>query len=118
MITLEAFEAGAIDPEAFTHRAHVEVAAAMLQQTDFLDAARRYQSGIVRIAECAGAPKKPNLTITLAFLSLIAERMRADGAVDAALLDSRVLGGWYSRERLAHPLARTVFLLPDRAPAR
>lgn len=117
MITLEAFEAGAIDPEAFTHRAHVEVAAAMLREADFLDAACRYQAGIVRIAESVGAPTKPNLTITLAFLSLIAERMR-DGALDASLLNSRVLGEWYSRERLAHPLARTVFLMPDRAPMR
>lgn len=117
MITLEAFEAGALDPGEFTHRAHVEVAAAMLRKTDFLDAARRYQAGIVRVAESAGAPSKPNLTITLAFLSLIAERMRqSDGDAHADPLDSRILREWYSRERLAHPLARTVFLMPDRAP--
>lgn len=116
MIALAEFEAGRVDPDAFTHRAHVEVAAAMLKETDFLDAARRYQAGIIRLAEQAGASAKPNLTITLAFLSLIAERQRLSDAADVRLLNPRVLGSWYSPERLAQPLARTVFLMPDRAP--
>jgi hypothetical protein len=118
---LHAFETDQIDPAAFTHRLHVEVAAAMLAEADFLDAARRYQTGIARIAARGGAETKANLTITLAFLSLIAERLHAtpDGAdlieTHPNLMDRELLTRWYSRERLADPHARRTFLMPDRA---
>jgi hypothetical protein len=118
---LDAFETGAIAPADFTHRAHVEAAIALLARTDFLDAAQRYQRGIAGLATRAGAPHKANLTITLAFLSLIAERMATphDDSHDLItanpdLLDPRVLQRWYSPERLFSEHARSAFLLPDR----
>lgn len=118
---LEAFESGEIDPAAFRHRAHVEVAAAMLSRTDFLSAAQRYQRGVERLAERVGAPDKTNLTITLAFLAIIAERLErapADDLLDASpdLMDSAILHSWYTPARLALPAARIRFLMPDRAP--
>ena len=72
-------------------------------------------------ATAAGAAQKFNTTITLAFLSLIAERMQASAHDDFAgfieenedLLASDVLSRWYSKERLASDTARRVFLLPD-----
>ncbi|MBL8549409.1 MAG: hypothetical protein JNJ73_05445 [Hyphomonadaceae bacterium] len=114
-MTLAAFEAGALDPATFDHRAHVEVAIALLRETDFLDAAARYQRGIEKIAAKAGAPHKANVTITLAFLSLIAERLDGAGDVLAAhpeLLEKTLLTRWYAHERLCSPLARRVLLLP------
>ena len=112
---LRAFESGALDPARFDHRAHVETAVALLARTDFLDAAIRYQRGIEKIAAKAGAEGKANVTITVAFLSAIAERMEGAGDVLAAhpeLLDAKLLMRWYGRERLTSPLARRVFLLP------
>lgn len=115
---LAAFEAGTLDPAAFDHRAHVEVAAALLKETDFLDAARRCHWGLGRLAARAGVPGKANLTITLAFLSLIQERRGAHVAPEThdEVFDRALLARWYSRDRLADPAARTGFLMPDRAP--
>jgi hypothetical protein len=120
---LAEFEAGTLDPARFTHRAHVETAAALLARTDFLDAAQRYQRAIEHLAR--DAPGKANLTITLAFLSLIAERMarHPDLTPDALLercpelLEPKLIANWYSRERLGQPEARRRFFMPDRAPA-
>ena len=62
-------------------------------------------------------------SITLAFLSLIAERMEATRyetfddfiAQNMDLLSGNILAKWYSPERLQSDLARTVFLMPDAA---
>jgi hypothetical protein len=72
----------------------------------------------------AGRPQAFNQTLTIAFLSLIAERLEgAAGCADFAaflaaqpqLLDKGALLRWYSPERLASDSARRTFLLPDRA---
>jgi hypothetical protein len=121
---LQNFESGQLDPATFCHRMHVEAALALIDQTDFLDAANRYQRAIQLLAERAGAPQKANVTITLAFLALIAERRAktpdADSeeflSANADLLRKDVLARWYAPERLKAPLARRSFLMPDRAP--
>lgn len=115
------FEAQNIDASAFRHRDHVGVAYEMLRNYDFMDATNRYAANIKSIAAKAGVPDKFNATITIAFLSLIAERM---GATEHAgyddfisrnpdLLSKDVLQKWYSPERLGSELARAVFLMPD-----
>ncbi|NWG55018.1 MAG: hypothetical protein HXY28_15000 [Hydrogenophilaceae bacterium] len=115
---VRAFETGALDPRSFTHRAHVETAHALLRAAPFLDAAQRYMHGIAQLAARAGAPEKANLTITLAFLSAIAERMGDNEDAGALflrhpeLLEKDFLMRWYTRERLAEPRARTMLLLP------
>ncbi len=117
----KSFETGDLDPGAFRHADHIGVAYQMLGEEDFVAAAARYASGIRSLATQAGVPKKYNVTITMAFLSLVAERMRTtphEGygefiANNADLLEKDVLGGWYSRERIESDLARTVFLMPD-----
>lgn len=117
---LARFERGDIEAGGFSHRMHVEVAAELLAQAEFLDAAQRYQRGIEGLANRAGVADKANLTITLAFLSLIAERRRDHPGTSAQLADDPLLARrdalerWYSRERLASPLARRQFLMPDR----
>lgn len=115
------FESGEIDPGRFDHHAHVAVAWTLLGRRTFLDAAVLYARTIETIATRAGAHDKFNLTITIAFLSLIAERRQAGGetrfadfvAANADLLESSILTRWYSPDRLMSPGARQVFLLPD-----
>ncbi|CAM2009201.1 hypothetical protein [Acanthopleuribacter pedis] len=116
----EDFEAGRIAAETFTHVDHLGVAWDMLGRYDFLTAAAHYATGIQQLATRAGVPEKANLTITLAFLSLIAERRITSPAksfetflsANPDLCDRNPLRHWYTPERLNTPLARTVFLLP------
>ena len=69
-----------------------------------------------------GNPQAFHQTITIAFLSLIAERMQQCGSsadfealVGAypELLDKRALSRWYPAERLVSEAARRTFLLPE-----
>lgn len=123
-----------IDPEAllddfetrrmhncdFGHAAHVAVAWAMLRRHDFTDAVAHFGAGIRYLAAAGGAPEKYNATITVVFLSLIAERIRPDEDFDAFvaanpdLMHKEAVTGLYSPERLNSPAARAGFLLPDR----
>ncbi len=115
-----AFEAHSIDNSTFGHADHVRVAYDLLRKYDFIDAAATYAKGIRTLAAKAGAPMKFNLTITYAFMSLIAERMagtQAAGFEDFVLanpdlMSKSVLKQWYSDDRLDSDLARGVFLLP------
>ncbi len=115
-----AFEAHAIDNARFGHAEHVQVAYDLLRKYDFIDAAAIYAKGIRTLAANAGAPDKFNLTITYAFMSLIAERLANTQATDfksfaqenSDLMAKSVLNQWYSAERLNMQLARDIFLLP------
>ena len=117
---LKQFETHAIDPGAFGHKEHVVVAYEMLHKYSFLDASAKYATAINTIATRAGAPEKFHMTITLAFLSLIAERVHTTSqsnvdeflAQNTDLLSKNVLSKWYSDEQLKSELARTHFLLP------
>lgn len=118
-----AFEAHEIDNSTFRHAEHVRVAFDLLQKYDFIDAAAVYAKGIRTMAAKAGAPQKFNLTITYAFMSLIAERLVASSGDDFEvfvsenpdLMSKDVLMKWYDNERLNTETARTIFLLPDAA---
>lgn len=118
---VRSFEACDIDASAFTHIDHVGVAYEMLHRHDFLNACVKYAECIDTIATKAGAAGKFNTTITLAFLSVIAERIEAtpDVGFDAFiaqnqdLVKSNILTKWYSPERLQCDLARNIFLMPD-----
>lgn len=120
---LEALTSGNLDPDSFRHRDHIGVAYEALSRHDFFEAAARVASSIRRLAEKAGAPEKFNATITLAFMSLIAERMATTVYCDAEdfivrnpdLACGGVLKPWYSDQRLKSDLARSILLLPDRA---
>ena len=116
-----AFEDRSLDPAAFRHRDHVAVACQLLRQHDFLEASARYGAHLQAIASKAGVPQKFNTTVTLAFLSLIAERMATCqhedfddfAARNPDLLSKDLLLSWYPPERLSSDLARKVFLMPD-----
>ncbi len=115
------FETGTLDPAGFKHTDHVAVAYEMLGAYEFLEACSKYAANIRALAEKAGAPMKFNATITLAFMSLIAERMAARDyetyedfiSENGDLRSKTVLERWYSPERLNCDTARAVFLLPD-----
>ncbi len=117
--------AGTLDPKHFSHADHVGVAYEALSRHDYIEAVSIVSGGIRALAEKAGDKTKFNATITLAFTSLIAERMQTTSHVDAGdflrqnpdLTGPAALSSWYSRERLASPMARSIGLLPDRVPA-
>ncbi len=119
---LQRFEQRQIDPVAFAHRDHVMVAFQILDKYEFLEACSQYARVIRGMAEDAGAPEKYNATITIAFMSLIAERKsRMPGADlesfvsgNSDLFDRNVLSRWYSAGRLGSVAARGQFLLPDK----
>ena len=119
-----AFEKCEIDAGGFAHEDHIGVAFEMLHRYDFMTASHKYATSIRTIAAEAGAAKKYNTTITLAFMSIIAERMQQGEQDDYEtfisqnrdLLEQGVLEQWYSEERLQSDLARTTFLMPDLDP--
>lgn len=118
-----AFEAHAIDNTVFRHAEHVQVAYDLLEKYDFIDAAATYAKGIRAVAAKAGAPQKFNLTITYAFMSLIAERLATKPHRDFKefvlenpdLMSKSVLARWYADDRLHSDNARSMFLLPKAA---
>ena len=115
------FQAGEVDAASFRHRDHVAVAYEMLRTHEFMDVTASYTKTIRSIAAKAGVPEKFNATITVAFLSLIAERMSTTPHADCEdfiarnpdLLSKDLLANRYTPERLRSDLARAVFLLPD-----
>lgn len=117
----KAFEAHCIEDASFHHAEHVLVAFDLLRKYDFIDAAAIYAKGIRAITTRAGAPQKFNLTITYAFMSLIAERLAMSptpefevfASANADLMSKTLLEKWYGSERLHTDLARAVFLLPS-----
>lgn len=119
---LQQFEAFEISAPDFHHEDHIRVAFQMLDSYEFVEACSRYANTIEAMADGVGAPEKFNVTITFAFMSLVAERKAnfngedLEGFLSANpdLLRRSVLRGWYSDERLASPDARSHFLLPDK----
>ena len=116
----EQFEAKAIDPRDFKHIDHVGVAWVMLQKYDFLTACDVYSRTIHALASSVGAETKFNVTITFAFLSIMAERLAENVGKDFEefltqnrdLLDRSLLEKWYSKEDLMSERARKRFLMP------
>jgi FAD/FMN-containing dehydrogenase len=116
----DGLEQATLAAAGFGHREHLAAAYALLQRHPFAEAAWRYARGIERLATGAGAPEKFNTTVTLAWLSLVAEAM-ADSpragfdrllANHPPLLDRHRLQDWYAPHRLYGDRARRMFLLP------
>jgi hypothetical protein len=120
-LDLEQFLRGDADIHAFPHEQHVRMGFELLTRHDFAETAHLYSRALRAMAERAGQPQVFHQTITIAFLSLIAERMQAGKAADFTdfaasnpdLLERSVLSRWYRPERLATAVARNSFVLPD-----
>ena len=118
------FVRGEIEPGAFAHREHVRMAFEMLRRHDFAEAAWLYSRALRAMTAKAGKPQAFHQTTTIAFLSLIAERMERGGAPNFAafvrahpeMLDKTALSRWYRPDQLATEIARRTFVLPEPAP--
>lgn len=118
---VEAFETGTLEPEAFSHAAHVRVARWYLLHEPILGAMSRFRAGLRRFAARLGKPDRYHETITVAYLLLIADRLGASrdqsweafAAENPDLLRPSCLDEYYSRELLESSRARDVFVWPD-----
>ena len=121
---LERFVRGESDAGNFPHREHVRMAFEMLRRHDFVETAWLYSRALRLMTARVGKPEAFNQTTTIAFLSLIAERMERGGTPDFAafvrahpeMLDKRALSRWYRPDQLATEIARRTFVLPEPAP--
>lgn len=115
------FERQDIAAEEFGHREHVQAAFELLQKYDFIKATAKYADTIQSMAAAAGVPEKFNVTITVAFMGLIAEKMtESNGESDFDSfysanpdLSGNALAPWYTAERISSELSRKIFLMPD-----
>ncbi|MGI9395570.1 MAG: hypothetical protein ACR2OY_13050 [Boseongicola sp.] len=81
----------------------------------------KFASGLISLTERAGVPEKFNATITMASMSLIAERAATGEYTDAEaflsanydLLSKAFFTRQYDPDRLSSALARSVPLLPQ-----
>jgi hypothetical protein len=121
---LERFVRGEIDAANFPHREHLRMAFELLRRHDFAESAWLYSRALRLMTARAGRPEAFNQTMTVAFLSLIAERLERGGGPDFAafarahpeMLDKGVLSRWYRPDQLATEIARRTFVLPEPAP--
>jgi hypothetical protein len=122
---MRAFESGTLPGGSFHHADHVKMAFLYLQKFTALEALGRFSSAITRFAVANGKPELYNETITWAFLLLIRERLARAGSpqswtefsnANADLLrwDDNILKKYYRPETLNSPLAKRVFLWPDK----
>jgi hypothetical protein len=120
------FEALDVPPASFRHRVHVRLAFAMLARADFAAGAARFCGALQRYVAAFGAEAKYHETITWAYLVLVHQRMSARAyasslellADNPDLLDHRTgaLARHYDVAAItASPVARRVFVLPERA---
>ena len=118
------FLRGEIAAASFPHREHVRMAFEMLRRHDFAETVLHFSRALRGMARRAGKPQAFHQTVTIAFLSLIAERLDGGQWQDFGafardnpdLLDKGMLARWYRPERLASERARRTFLLPEPAP--
>ena len=117
----EAFETGNLLPDEFDHRAHLRAAWCLLHRRPFREACIALRDGVRDIARRAGRPGLYHETITVAFMSIVAQRVASrpglawDDFIAAwpDLMDRALLSRWYGRETLESALARAIFVLPD-----
>ncbi len=117
---LDALIAGELPADGFSHADHVGVAVAALARFEPFEAFAVVARGLRLLAAGAGVPEKFNATVTLAWLSRIAERIETTGCRDPAAFVADNPGliepGWlerrYGSDCLRSSLARTVPLLP------
>jgi len=124
-ITVESFEAGSIDVEAFDHDAHIYLAWLYLERHELPEAIRNFTAALKRLTMQLGIPGKYHETITWFFMFLIEERRKESSSTDwysfrrenddlFASGEDSILNRYYKRATLGSDRARRSFLLPDR----
>ena len=120
---LDAFLRDEIDGRDFHHADHVRVGFELLGDRSFPDALAAYSAALKGIATRAGNPNAYHETITVAFLSLIAEHRAAGQYADfeafvrdnPELMNKSILERWYAPQRLLSDIARHTFVMPEAA---
>lgn len=120
---VQAFESGELPTEAFTHAEHVRAAWCYVRRDPILVALARFRTTLQRFAAGKGRPERYHETITIAYMLLIAERLASTRELtwdefaarngDLLQWEPSVLAQFYSKEALASPRAREVFVLPE-----
>ena len=111
-----------IDPTTFSHLDHIGVGFEMLKKFEFLMAVQIFSESLNAIVIGEEEGEKFNLTITLAMMSIISERMLPGEEVEdfieanTDLLDKNFLMQYYTQARLHSFLAHGMFLMPDIKP--
>ena len=123
-LSIEAFESGSIDADAFDHESHVYIAWLYLERYSVSEAIARFTAAIKRLTESLGQADKYHETITWFFMLLIAERRSLTGACDwlqfrrcnedVCASPGAILNQYYSRDVLASVQARQSFMLPNK----
>lgn len=107
----------------FDHRAHLQMAYEALREHDVGTALVGTEAALRRVAAEHGHPEKFHATLTALWMLVVGERLarapelgfEAFLAANEDLLDARALPRRYYREgTLDDPVARRVFVLPDR----
>jgi len=107
----------------FSHRAHLQLAYEALCEGDLVEVLPPIDQALRSVARAHGHPEKFHTTLTTLWLLVVQERLAREPAssfeaflaANNDLLDSRGLARRYYREgTLADPVARQVFVLPDR----
>jgi hypothetical protein len=120
------FENGALPLESFRHADHVKMAFLYLRRYPVVEALRRFSDALARFAATHGKTGLYNETITWAYLLIIHERLAragrhqtwlefAAGNADLLSWKDSVLKKYYREETLTSDLAKTTFVLPDKA---
>lgn len=121
-LLLQKFKQMNLSDCTFGHKEHVIVAYLLLKEHDFITAAYQYATTIKMMAKNAGAEDKYNTTVTLALLSLIAERIESNhyDDIDTFIINNPDLMArnplltYYTETRISSNMARHILLLPDR----
>ncbi|MFH8474709.1 hypothetical protein [Streptomyces sp. NPDC018000] len=109
---------------AFGHREHVHLTWLAVGRVGMPAAIALVSDGIQRTARYAGAPQKYHVTVSRAWVELVAYHAAAHEQPDfaafaerhPALLDKRLLTRFYRSATLADAQARTSWVEPDLAP--
>ena len=123
--TIEAFESGSIDAEAFDHEAHIYMAWLYLGRFGLAEAIARITAALKRLTAALGATDKYHETISWFFMIVVAERRDAPGGdewetfrannPDLLVNSKTLLKRYYGDTDLATEKARRIFLLPQGA---
>jgi hypothetical protein len=110
--------------DTFGHRQHVHLTWLAVRRAGMPAAVALVGEGIRRTARYAGAPQKYHVTMSRAWVELVAHHTAEHPAPDFAtfaarnpeLLDKRLLSRFYRSMTLAGAPARTGWVEPDLAP--
>jgi len=108
----------------FGHRQHVQLTWLAVRHCGMPDAIEMVCQGIRRTTRYAGAPQKYHVTVSRAWVELVAHHVAHDSTDDfetfarrnAPLLDKRLLTRFYRSTTLAGSHSRTGWVEPDLAP--